>query len=107
MDNIIGNSYKYAGTDIHVKFEEVKDSAPTGERQGSFIKVTIRDSGAGVPEDELPLVVEKYYRGKTVKEKQGYGLGMYLVNNYMEKQGGGMQYYNDNGFVVELFVKKV
>ncbi|MCR5543559.1 MAG: HAMP domain-containing histidine kinase [Eubacterium sp.] len=107
VDNIIGNSYKYAGTDIHVKFEEVKDSAPTGERQGNFIKVTIRDSGAGVPEDELPLVVEKYYRGKTVKEKQGYGLGMYLVNNYMEKQGGGMQYYNDNGFVVELFVKKV
>ena len=25
----------------------------------------------------------------------------------MEKQGGGIEYYNDNGFVVELLVKKV
>ena len=32
---------------------------------------------------------------------------MYLVKLYMEKQGGGFEYYNDNGFVVELLVKKV
>ena len=60
-----------------------------------------------MPEDELPLVIEKYYRGSDSKEKTGYGLGLYLVKWYMEKQGGGMEYYNDNGFVVELLVKKV
>ena len=49
---------------------------------------------------------EKYYRGKDVKDKTGYGLGLYLVKWYMEKMGGGMEYYNDNGFVVELMVKK-
>ena len=32
---------------------------------------------------------------------------MYLVKWYMEKQGGGLEYYNDGGFVVELLVKKV
>ena len=47
-----------------------------------------------------------YYRGKDVKDKTGYGLGLYLVKWYMEKMGGGMEYYNDNGFVVELMVKK-
>ena len=39
---------------------------------------------AGVPEDELPLITEKYYRGRDVKEKTGYGLGLYLVKLYME-----------------------
>ena len=32
---------------------------------------------------------------------------MYLAKTYMEKQGGGMEYYNDNGFVVELLLRKV
>ena len=93
--------YKYAGTDIHVSFEEVK-AVPS-----RFIKVTVRDFGPGVSNEELPLIVEKYYRGKREKNKPGYGLGMYLVNRYMELQHGGLQYHNDGGFVVELFVAKV
>ena len=30
-----------------------------------------------------------------------------LAKTYMEKQGGGMEYYNENGFVVELLLRKV
>lgn len=101
IDNIIGNSHKYAGTDIHVSFDEVKNSGFT------FIKIRISDRGPGVDEDDLPLITEKYYRGKLAKDKSGYGIGMSLVKSYMEKQGGGIEYYNDNGFVVELLVKKV
>lgn len=103
IDNIVSNSYKYAGTDIHVSFDENQsDSLGNG-----FIRIKISDEGPGVDEEELPLILEKFYRGKNTKEKQGYGLGLYLVNYYMEKQGGGMEYYNDNGFVVELHVRKV
>ena len=32
---------------------------------------------------------------------------MYLCKMYMSKQGGGMEYYNDGGFVVELVLRKV
>ena len=107
IDNIVGNSYKYAGTDIHVSFDEINNSVGNNSKDNYFIRITIRDEGPGVDEEELPLILEKYYRGKNTKEKQGYGLGLYLVNYYMEKQGGGMEYYNDNGFVVELLVRKV
>ncbi len=107
VDNIVGNSYKYAGTDIRVSFDEVKDIPSKDGLKNNYIKVKISDNGPGVPEDELPLVIEKYYRGSDTTDKNGYGLGLYLVNWYMEKQGGGMEYYNDNGFVVELLVKKV
>ncbi|MBQ8923621.1 MAG: HAMP domain-containing histidine kinase [Lachnospiraceae bacterium] len=107
IDNIVGNSYKYAGTDIHVFFDEINNSVGNNSKDNNFIRITICDEGPGVDEEELPLILEKYYRGKNTKEKQGYGLGLYLVNYYMEKQGGGMEYYNDNGFVVELLMKKV
>lgn len=107
IDNIVGNSYKYAGTDIHVSFSETNDILMDDGSNGRFIKITIRDSGPGAAEEELPLLTEKYYRGSNAKEAAGYGLGLYNVKWYMEKQGGGMDYYNDNGFVVELLLKKV
>ena len=58
-------------------------------------------------EEDLPLIAQKYYRGSNAKELTGYGMGMYLVKQYMQKQGGDMEYYNDNGFTVVLMLKKV
>ena len=104
IDNIVGNSRKYAGTDIHVSFgmEEISDVSGKKIR---FLYIRIGDSGPGVRPEELPLVSEKYYRGKNTAEKQGYGLGLYLVRTYMERQGGGFECYNENGFVVKLLVR--
>ncbi len=105
IDNVVGNSFKYAGTDIYVAFA-LSEIATTGNGR-QFLEITVKDSGPGVPEDELPLIVGKYYRGKNSAQKAGYGLGLYLVKTYMEKQGGGMECFNDNGFTVKLYVRKV
>ena len=97
VDNIINNSYKYAGTDIHVLFKQ--------ENEG--IRITIRDNGKGVPDEEMALVAEKFYRGSNAKGKSGSGIGLYLSKSFINQMGGEMTYYNDNGFVVELFLRKV
>jgi signal transduction histidine kinase len=104
IDNVVGNSRKYAGTDIRVSFgmEEISDISGKKMR---FLFIRIADSGPGVKPEELPLVSEKYYRGKNTSEKQGYGLGLYLVRTYMERQGGGYECYNEGGFVVKLLVR--
>jgi signal transduction histidine kinase len=96
IDNVVNNSYKYAGTDIHVSFKIEEN-----------ICITIRDSGAGVPDEELALVTEKYYRGSNAKGKSGSGIGLYLCKTFMKQMGGDMEYYNNDGFVVELVLKKV
>ena len=107
IDNVVGNSYKYAHTDIRVSFGETEEMLMPDGKKSRFLRITIKDSGPGVAPEELSLLVEKYYRGSNAKEQSGYGLGMYLVKWYMEKQGGGMEYYNDDGFTVDLLVKKV
>ena len=107
IDNVVGNSHKYAGTDIRVKFSETSVLSSDGESKDNFIRITIKDSGKGVKEDELSLITQKYFRGSNSKETNGYGLGMYLVKRYMEMQYGGMEYFNDNGFTVQLLLKKV
>jgi signal transduction histidine kinase len=98
IDNIINNSYKYAGTPIEVSFEEENKSG---------IKIIIKDKGLGVSSEELPMVMEKYYRGNNSKGKNGSGLGLYLAKSFLECMYGGMECYNDNGFTVVLFLKKV
>ena len=107
IDNIIGNSCKYAGTDIDVYFSESDDILMSDGKEGKFLKITIRDHGPGVSPDDLPLIAQKYYRGHNSSEQTGYGLGLYLAKTYMDKQGGGMEYYNEDGFVVELLLRKV
>ncbi len=107
IDNVIGNSHKYAGTEIKVSFEQMNNILMADGKEGSFICIRISDSGPGVSEDDLPLIAEKYYRGSNARENNGFGLGLYLVKIYMNRMGGGMEYYNDNGFTVELMVKKV
>jgi len=111
IDNVVGNSCKYAGTDIHVSFDtysvETSLDRSAGIMKAEFLRIRIKDAGPGVNEDELPLIAEKYYRGSNAAKIAGSGLGFYLVKYYMEKQGGGLEYYNDNGFTVELLLKKV
>lgn len=107
IDNIVGNSVKYAGTEIRVSFDEINDMLMPDGKTGSFIRIRIKDSGPGVSEDDLPLLDQKYYRGSNAKEQSGYGMGMYLVRQYMHKMGGDMEYYNDNGFTVILMLKKI
>ena len=107
VDNVVSNSRKYAGTGIQVSFDQLESAGETPGSMNRYIRITVRDEGPGVPEEELAQITGKYFRGSNAAGQVGYGLGMYLVRWYMEKQGGGLEYYNDNGFVVELLVKKV
>ena len=97
IDNCLNNAWKYAGTPVHVSFIE----------QTEGLQIKIRDEGMGVKEDELPLIMEKFYRGSNAKGKAGSGLGLYLAKTFMERMHGDLEYYNEDGFVVQLFLRKV
>lgn len=97
IDNLVSNSSKYAGTPVTVSFFETKQA----------LGIRIRDEGEGVDEDELLLLTEKFYRGNNAKGKSGSGLGLYLAKLFMEQMYGGIEFYQDKGFVAELTLKKV
>ena len=101
IDNIAGNSFKYAGTPLEVDFRSDKEN----------IYVILSDRGPGVPEDELAMLTTKFYRGSDASGsgKDGSGLGLYLASLFMEKMGGGLELKNreGGGFTAEIIVKKV
>lgn len=101
IDNIAGNSFKYAGTPLEVEYRAESDN----------IRVLLSDRGPGVPEEELSLLTSKFYRGKAAVEssKDGSGLGLYLASRFMEKMGGGLELRNreGGGLTIEIIIRKV
>ena len=99
IDNVVGNSLKYAGTAIDIGYT----------RQDSGVVIKISDKGPGVKEDELTLITQKFYRGSESEGLSGSGLGLYLADYFMKKMEGDIAFHNapGGGFTAEIFVRKV
>lgn len=50
--------------------------------------LTVRDSGPGIPEDELPHVFERFWRGRQVPDAGGSGVGLAVVAEIVRAHGG-------------------
>lgn len=96
IGNIITNSYKYAGTKIDVSYSLID----------GFLEMKIRDYGPGVPEDELSLIANKFYRGKNWRgsEQDGNGLGLYIANSLMQKMNGELIPESRDGLIITLLI---
>ena len=92
MDNVIGNSYKYADTEIAV----------SANFDGAFFVLSIRDFGVGVSVTEVELLTQKFYRAGNAKNKNGTGLGLYLSAYFLSEMGGFLTIENQNGLCVNL-----
>lgn len=55
--------------------------------ESSKIRVTVEDTGCGIPEEELPLIFRRFYVGKANRES-GTGLGLYIVRSIITELGG-------------------
>lgn len=97
IGNIIYNSYKYANTKIDIEYKVIED----------YLEMKMRDYGPGVPEDEIDLITNKFYRGKKQQDSNadGSGLGLYIARILMEKMNGELIPSNqDKGFAVTLLI---
>lgn len=96
IGNIFNNAYKYADTAITITSEITEDG----------LRLEFMDYGKGVPEEELPLLTGKFYRGTNSEQKaDGSGLGLYISRNLMERMNGIIECRNrDDGFSVILYL---
>ncbi len=93
VDNVIGNSYKYADTRLNISVSI----------QPPYLMIEFRDYGPGVDGEELPLLLHKFYRAGNAAGKNGAGLGLYISQYLMEKMAGEIVCNNtEDGFAVSL-----
>lgn len=77
-ENLINNARKYAKSEIVV----------SAARNGGFAEITVRDFGGGIPDEDMPFICDKFYRGHNCAKENGSGLGLYIVK-YIAAQSGG------------------
>jgi len=82
--NLLSNAVKYTPSGGSIKVEtEVDESA-------GVARVSVTDTGVGIPESELEHVFDKFYRvGANKKQAKGTGLGLNLVKQTVEKVHNG------------------
>lgn len=81
IENLITNARKYAPGNIEVYLERPEDHKGT-------VAVCVRDHGAGIPDEDMPFIFDKFYRGHNHGQQKGSGLGLYIVKYLMTKMDG-------------------
>lgn len=59
--------------------------------QDNGIEISVTDQGEGIPEDEMPKLFQKYFRGRASQGQPGAGLGLYLVESIAVLHGGSVR----------------
>jgi len=87
LDNLLSNAIKFTpeGGMIWLK---------TGVRDGGVL-ISVRDSGIGIPSEDLPRVFERFYQvDKARGPQRGTGLGLAIVREIIQAHGGQIQVYS-------------
>lgn len=97
LRNLMENSIRYAGPGAEIFLECYRHEAET-------LYFRYYDTGAGVPEEHLPRLFERFYRvseGRT-REAGGTGLGLSIVRNAVQMHGGTITVRNRKGGGLEF-----
>ena len=82
-ENLAENAIRYAGHGASFRF--------TVERSGDFAVLTAADDGAGVDEETLPRLFERFYRADAARTSRGTGLGLSIVKHVVAAAGGDIE----------------
>lgn len=100
MANLVSNAVKYTleSGNISIKVEDLQQ----------YALITIEDDGIGIPENELSLVFERFYRTDESRNRKtgGAGIGLAIVKSIIAAHGGTVEAQNKaergSRFVVRL-----
>lgn len=84
--NLVANAIQYTpqGGDVFLSLERIGEQA----------RVICRDTGPGIPAEDLPHIFERFYRAeksRTRRESAGFGLGLSIANWIVERHGGRIE----------------
>ena len=70
------------------------------------ILFNIRDNGKGIPKDEIPYILNRFYKvDKSRKNNNSFGLGLSIADKIISLYGGRIKIYSEEGIYTEIVLK--
>lgn len=97
LHNLLDNAIKFTnvGGNIHIRLS----------RENGRVYVSIRNTGEGIPADEMPRIFERFYKSDRSRsiDKNGVGLGLYIVHTVVRLHGGEIAVRSVPGEYTEFY----
>lgn len=76
---------------------------------GEKAYVTVRNAGATIPAEEIPLLFERFHKSDKSRseDKDGYGLGLYIVKTILAQHKEQITVTSENGFTAFTFTMQM
>ncbi|MCG0276180.1 MAG: cell wall metabolism sensor histidine kinase WalK [Thermosediminibacteraceae bacterium] len=99
FQNILSNAIKYTpeGGSIFVK----------AENKENWVQISIKDTGIGIPEEDLPRIFERFYRVDKTRSRElgGTGLGLSIAREIVQAHEGDIKVQSKQGQGTEVIIK--
>ncbi|MBI4761388.1 MAG: sensor histidine kinase [Chloroflexota bacterium] len=103
LSNLISNALRHtpAGGTISIHSEPIEGNA------NYHLRITIRDTGNGIPPADLPFIFDRFWRGdKSRTERTHSGLGLAITKQLVHAHGGTIEAQSEVGkgttFIIQL-----
>jgi len=97
LSNLISNAFKYS------RGEKSPEMELTFDKEG--VEISVIDFGIGIPPNELQHIFDPFYRASNTHEIQGAGLGMTIVKEYVELNGGEISIESTPGVTTQVHIR--
>lgn len=84
MINLLSNAIKYSTNGKNIEFST--------SRKNKILIILIKDHGIGIPDEDKPLLFERFFRAQNAGNIQGSGLGLNIVKKYVELMEGKISF---------------
>jgi PAS domain S-box-containing protein len=89
LRNLVGNAVKFTPSG---SITLVVNAGQTG-----MTHISVRDTGVGIPDDEIQKVLEPFSTGSTAGKERGAGLGLAIVHRFVTAMGGSLRISSELG----------
>lgn len=109
FENVIRNAVRYgpSGSAVEVTAARRDGTPLPSEPSGGHVEVSVRDQGPGVPEKDLKLIFEPFYRVDAARDRTvgGEGLGLAIAARAIAVHGGSIEARNIPGGGLEITMR--
>jgi len=96
LTNLVDNSLMFSDDGCIVEIT-VRD-----KREG--LEINVSDNGWGIPDEDMPHLTERFYRGRHGQKIKGTGLGLYICREIVAMHGGDMHIESRPGAGTRVFL---